>query len=70
MRQSPSLFARAVNGDNVSPGERALLKLVQGLIVTALAAACTAAAQFLSASSVVDWRKVASVAGVAAATPS
>lgn len=60
-----SLFARASAGLNLTPGERALLKLVKGIVLTALAAAFTAACQLLGSNfGKVDAKTVAEVAGV------
>jgi hypothetical protein len=63
-----NLFARASAGLALTPGERAFLKVVDGFVLTAGGAAFAAVAQLLSAGGVVDWRKVAAVAGVTFAT--
>jgi hypothetical protein len=63
-----NLFARASAGLALTPGERAFLKVVDGFVFTAGGAAFAAVAQLLSAGGVVDWRKVAAVAGVTFAT--
>ena len=57
-----TLFARAARYASLTPAERAVLRLVEGLTYTALLGAATACVQFLSthpgASSEVDWQPV------------
>lgn len=50
----------------LTPGERALLKLGQGLALAALMAALVTAGHALEGSGPVDWRRIAFAAGVAA----
>lgn len=63
-----NLFQRAYAGLNLTPGERAALKLWKGFLLTAVAAGLAAGVQALSASGAIDWRKVAAVAAVAFGT--
>jgi hypothetical protein len=68
-----SLFARAARYASLTPAERALLRLVEGLVYVALLGAATACAQYLAghpgASSAVAWQPVlqACAAGAAVA---
>ena len=62
-----NLFARAQQNLNLSPGERASLKLVKGIVVTALLAAVTAIYPLISTGSLtaIDWKQVIAVASIA-----
>jgi hypothetical protein len=68
-----TLFARAARYASLTPAERAMLRLVEGLAYVALIGAVTACAQYLSAhpgaSPAVDWQPVlrACAAGAAVA---
>jgi hypothetical protein len=57
-----SLFARARAQLNLSPGERALLKLVEGAVLAGIVAALPVVAQLL-AQQRVNWTEVARIAG-------
>lgn len=52
-----SMFARASAGLNLTPGERAALKAVQGIIVSALVAGAVAVLPYLTGATV-DWATV------------
>lgn len=58
-----NLFAQAAQNLPLSPAERALLRFVKGLIVTAIAAGMTAAAPFVfvGPNQTVDWHQVLTV---------
>ena len=60
-----NIFARAYNGLNLSPGERAFLKLVKGWLYTAGGTGLIALVQYLN-SSQVDWRHLLIGTGSAA----
>ena len=57
-----SLFDRAHRQLNLSPAERAVLKLVEGFLVAGLVAALPVVAQLLAQQSV-DWAQSARIAG-------
>ena len=57
-----SLFSKANAGLNLTPGERAALKLVQGFILAGLVAALPVLAQLLAAQTI-NWADVARIAG-------
>lgn len=59
------IFARSFKGLNLSPGERAFVKLVEGWLFTALATGVAIAYQLLATGSH-DYSKIALVAGGAA----
>lgn len=61
------LFSFSWDGKNLTPGQRALIKLVKGLIVTAIIAAAPIIAPALSGSTPVVWADVLRTAGAAAA---
>lgn len=63
-----NLFSQAAQGLNLTPGQRAALKIIKGLIVSAVGAGLAAVAQLLSAGGVIDWQKVIVVGGVAFGT--
>lgn len=52
------IFTRAYNGLNLSPGERAFLKVFQSLLYTAFIAGLLAVYTLLSGSNTPDWGKV------------
>ncbi len=60
-----NIFLKAWNGLNLSPGQRAFLKVVQGLIIGGLLAAFLAIAQYFYSNGAVNWRSVLDVALVA-----
>ena len=60
-----NIFARAYNGLNLSPGERAFLKLAKGWLYTAGGTGLIALVQYLN-SSQVDWRHLLIGTGSAA----
>lgn len=68
-----TLFARAASYASLTPAERAILRLLEGLAYVALIGAATACAEYLSAhpgaSSAVDWQPIlrACAAGAAVA---
>ena len=62
-----NIFSRAAAGLNLTPGERAFLKLVEGLWATALVAALPVVAEALAQRSV-DWTVVLHAALAAAVT--
>lgn len=59
-----SMFTRARLGLDLTPGERAFLRFVQGIVPTVLASGIVAAVPFLESQSV-NWKEVATVAVVA-----
>ncbi len=61
-----NLFARAAQRETLTPAERALLRLAEGLAATALVAALPIVAQALS-DGALDWGNVARTALAAAA---
>ena len=68
MRTLPNLIQRARAGMALTPAERALLRLLEGLLCAALVAAAPIIAQALSQQSV-NWGDVARAALAAAAKP-
>ena len=62
-----SIFAKSAAGLNLTPGERAALKLVQGFILAGIVAALPVLAQLLAAQTV-NWADVARLAGGTFAT--
>jgi hypothetical protein len=66
MTTTRNLFARAAQRQTLTPAERALLRLVEGLAATALVAALPIVAQALS-DGAMDWGNVARTALAAAA---
>ncbi len=62
-----NLFARASANLPLTPGERAFLKVVEGVVLTAALAALTAAYPTISTGSLasVDWARTGSVAAIA-----
>ena len=66
MNTTRNLFARAAQRQTLTPAERALLRLAEGLTATALVAALPIVAQALS-DGTLDWGNVARTALAAAA---
>lgn len=64
---SKNMFARASAGLNLTPMERAALRMLEGLAATAVVAGITAAAPLLAGGSV-DWANVGHVALAAGIT--
>jgi|SRR5579885_371357 len=62
-----NLFARALAGDNLTPFERAALKLLEGLACAAAVAVLPIIADALSSHDAVDWTAIARTALAAAA---
>lgn len=66
MNTTKNLFVRAAQRQTLTPAERALLRLFEGLVATALVAALPIVAQAL-AEGTLDWGNVARTALAAAA---
>jgi hypothetical protein len=66
MNTTKNLFARAAQRESLTPAERALLRLAEGLAATALVAALPIVAQALS-DGALDWGSVARTALAASA---
>ncbi|MEO6890530.1 MAG: hypothetical protein ABI324_16215, partial [Ktedonobacteraceae bacterium] len=60
-----NIFLKAWNGLNLSPGQRAFLKVIQGLIIGGLLAAFLAIAQYFYSDGAVNWHSILDVAAVA-----
>lgn len=58
-----NLFQRAAAGLALTPAERALLKLLQSLLLTAILTGLLAASQYLAGNSTINWHTLLFVIG-------
>ena len=63
---SLTLFQRAKNYQPLAPHERAVLKFLQGLLITAGVAALTATVELILNKGTVTWQEIGKAAAVAA----
>src|SRR5215467_8376729 len=58
-----NLFSRAARNLNLTPGERAFLKLLKGWFYTAIAAGIAIGVQYVYSNQVIDWQKLGYLIG-------
>jgi hypothetical protein len=58
-----NMFSRAAHNLNLTPGERAFLKLLKGWLYTAIAAAIAIGVQYVYSNQVIDWQKLSYLIG-------
>ena len=58
-----NIFAKAAQGLNLSPAERAFLKLLKGWFYTALGTGIITGSQYVMGTAVIDWQKLLYIVG-------